>query len=578
MQTTSENYQNLLREQTITLLESIAQALPESALDDRRRLRELSNDLRSMFYIVAVIGEFNAGKSTFINALLEDDLLPMGITPTTEFIEVIRYSPTPERKPTIQEGGQIRVWGHPNTGSEGVAIVDTPGTSSIFAKHDLTAQDFLHRSDLVLFVMSAKRAFADTERLYLDLAKNYGKKIVLIINQIDLLEEAEQQEVRRFVERQIKETLGIEPLLFAVSAKKARQGQDGNLSVVRAHLRGVFASRSLLQQKLESQLIVAERTLEKHLQTTQQNLDLVQHDTLRVKDIQTELERNAQLLNVQLQEAHLDITKILEALRERGHEFIRTNLSVSRMLRIPNREHIQTQFKEGVVGNALQQVGTTTSEYVKSVVDNSRAYWQGVIDRLNQIKELLDQELSGPDAAAFAEQRANLEKAIRIAQTELETYSTGKAISEMRDSFEANMNGFTVSVLATLGGLLALAGTIAVEGAASLLVGASVLVVAVAAPVAVIGGVATVRYFNRVQRDTHAELDRRVDQLQLSFTTTLNNLTETEQQRLKAYAIQVLKPIFTKLELLMSKYRSQYLQLESFQKNLRQIQGNIQSE
>ncbi|MFZ4826320.1 MAG: dynamin family protein [Phototrophicaceae bacterium] len=578
MQTPSENNQNLLREQTITLLETIAQSLSESAQDDRRRLRELANDLRSMFYIVAVIGEFNAGKSTFINALLEDDLLPMGITPTTEFIEVIRYAPTPERKPTLQDGGQIRVWGHPNTGSEGVAIVDTPGTSSIFAKHDLTAQDFLHRSDLVLFVMSAKRAFADTERLYLDLAKNYGKKIVLIINQIDLLEEAEQEEVRRFVQRQIKETLGIEPLLFAVSAKKERQGQDGNISTVRAHLRGVFASRSLLQQKLESQMVMAERTLEKHLQATQQSLDVVQQDTLRVKDIQTQLERNTQLLNVQLQEAHLEITKTLEALRERGHEFIRTNLSVGRMLRIPNREQVQNEFKDQVVGNALQVVGLTTSEYVKSVVDNSRAYWQGVIDRLNQIKELLDQELSGPDAASFAEQRANLEKAIRIAQTELETYSTGKAISEMRDSFEANMNGFTVSILATLGGLLALAGTLAVEGAASLLVGASILVVAVATPVAVIGGVAAVRYFNRVQRDTHAELDQRVDQLQLSFTTTLNNLTQTEQQRLKAYGVQILKPIFTKLELLTSKYRTQYLQLESFQKNLQQIQASLRSE
>jgi hypothetical protein len=448
-----------------------------------------------------------------------------------------------------------------------VAIVDTPGTSSIFAKHDLTAQDFLHRSDLVLFVMSAKRAFADTERLYLDLAKNYGKKIVIIINQIDLLEDSEQQEVRRFVQRQIKETLGIEPLLFAVSAKQARQGQDGNISTVRAHLRGVFASRSLLQQKLDSQLVMAERTLEKHLQATQQNLDVVQLDTVRVKDIQTELERNAQLLNVQLQETHLEITKTLEALRQRGHEFIRSRLSVGRILRIPNREQVQNEFKEVVVGNALQTVGTTTSEYVKSVVDNSRAYWQGVIDRLNQIKELLDQELSGPDAASFAEQRANLEKAIRIAQTELETYSTGKAISEMRDSFEANMNGFTVSVLATVG-VLALAGTIAVEGAASLLVGASVLVVAVATPVAVIGGVAAVRYFNSVQRDTHTELDRRVDQLQLSFTSTLNSLTETEQQRLRAYAVQVLKPIFTKLELLTSKYRTQYLQFRGLPEDL----------
>ena len=55
--------------------------------DDRRRLRDVAKDLGEMFFLVAVIGEFNAGKSTFINALIGDRLLPMGITPTTEAID-----------------------------------------------------------------------------------------------------------------------------------------------------------------------------------------------------------------------------------------------------------------------------------------------------------------------------------------------------------------------------------------------------------------------------------------------------------------------------------------------------------
>ena len=79
-----------LREAEVTLLADIAGALAESigdeAKEDRARLLEIAKDLQELFFLVVVIGEFNAGKSTFVNALLEDNLLPTGVTPTTEMI------------------------------------------------------------------------------------------------------------------------------------------------------------------------------------------------------------------------------------------------------------------------------------------------------------------------------------------------------------------------------------------------------------------------------------------------------------------------------------------------------------
>ena len=163
-----------LREKETRLLADIAATLAEmgnSALDDRQRLLDVAQDLRDAFFLVVIIGEFNAGKSSFVNALIGDELLPMGITPTTEAIELIRYSETTTRKPAMREDG-IREWTHPNTGAPGVALVDTPGTGSVFQKHEKTAKSFLHRSDLVIFVLSAKRALAETERMYLELARD----------------------------------------------------------------------------------------------------------------------------------------------------------------------------------------------------------------------------------------------------------------------------------------------------------------------------------------------------------------------------------------------------------------------
>jgi small GTP-binding protein len=215
---------------------------------------------------VVVIGEFNSGKSSFINALLGDDLLPTGITPTTEVIELIQHAEIANRKP-IYPGDGLRKWGHPNTGAPGVAIVDTPGTGSIFRKHEQVAKDFLHRSDLVLFVISAKRAFAETERLYLELAKSFGKKVILVVNQIDLLQPSERDEVRRFIERQVKELLDLQPLLFMVSARDAlvKRGANGagGVDAVRAHLRGVYSEAPPAKQKLLAQLDMAERLVKR---------------------------------------------------------------------------------------------------------------------------------------------------------------------------------------------------------------------------------------------------------------------------------------------------------------------------
>ena len=211
------------REREVTLLTDIAATLAElgeSAAQDRRRLLDVAQDLRDMFFLVVVIGEFNAGKSSFINALLGDELLQMGVTPTTEAIHLIRYGETATRKPNIREDG-IYEWTHPNTGAVGVSLVDTPGTGSVFQKHETTAKAFLHRSDLVIFVISAKRALAEAERLYLELARDYGKKIILVVNQVDLLNPGERSEVRRFVERQVEELLDLKPLIFMVSAKDA---------------------------------------------------------------------------------------------------------------------------------------------------------------------------------------------------------------------------------------------------------------------------------------------------------------------------------------------------------------------
>lgn len=559
-----------LRESEIRLLTDIGTTLAEmgeSAAEDRQRLLDVAHDLRDMFYLVVIIGEFNAGKSSFVNALVGDNLLPTGITPTTEAIELIRYGEIINRTPIIREDG-IREWTHPNTGAPGVAVVDTPGTGSVFQKHERIAKSFLHRSDMVIFVVSAKRAFAETERLYLELAKNYGKKIILVINQIDLLQPKEQTEVRRFIEQQVEELLDIRPLIFMVSAKEALNaaksggqtiGDPGGIEAVRAHLRGVLSEAPPAQQKLLAQLDMGERVIKDYQTHIQRNADLVTADTTKVRDVQREMEQQSLGLDTQLKAARAEIDKVFEGMRQRGMNFIDTNLSFRKIGRTPSREQLQADFQEVVIGRALRDIGEATNGYINAVIDNSRVYWRGVIERLNQLRELLEQDANGLDSGVYAEQREALQDAIRIAESELKSYSTGKVISEIQELFETNASGFTTSVLATVGGVLLIILAIAPVGPV-IGVGAAPLALPallVGAPIALGGGYFALRYLRGVIADTKRNLHVRIDQLEKTYHEALDELTQKERNRLTQYGKQVLTPIYSRLEVLAQRYAAQ---------------------
>lgn len=579
-----------LRESEIRLLTDIGATLAElgdAAQEDRRRLLDVAQDLRDMFFLVVVIGEFNAGKSSFINALLGDNLLPTGITPTTEVIELIRYAETPNRKPIMRDDG-IREWGHPNTGAPGVALVDTPGTGSVFQKHERTAKAFLHRSDLVIFVVSAKRAFAETERLYLELAKHYGKKIILVMNQIDLLQPKEQAEVRRFIERQVEELLDLRPLLFMVSAKEALAaiksgapiiGDPGGIEAVRAHLRGVFQEAPPAKQKLLAQLDLGERIVKNYQEIVQRKADLVNADTAKVREVERELDQQALGLDAQLQQARAEIERVFEGMRQRGMNFIDTHLSLSKIGRAPKREALQAEFQDVVVGRALRDITEATSGYINAVIDNSRLYWRSVIDRLNQLRDLMEQELTGLDAGVYAEQRENLQEAIRIAEAELKSYSTGRVAAEIQDIFQANLSRFTTSAAAAVIGLILTVLAVFVPGGAigaTVIYSTATLAFVVGAPLAAIGSVFALRYYRRVTRDAKRDLHERIDQLEKAYFDALNDLTSRERSRLTQYGKQVLTPIFSRLEVLGQRYAAQQAALRGHRVQLETLREGIE--
>ena len=108
-----------------------------------------------------------------------------------------------------------------------IHIVDTPGTNAIIREHEIITADFVPRSDLVLFVTSADRPFTETERVFLEQMRDWGKKIVVVINKIDILEtEDDIQQVVAFVAESRGKLLGIGPEIFPVSARAALRAKE----------------------------------------------------------------------------------------------------------------------------------------------------------------------------------------------------------------------------------------------------------------------------------------------------------------------------------------------------------------
>jgi small GTP-binding protein len=191
-------------------------ASESSAGEDVRQLRQAELDLDELFLLV-VVGEFNAGKSAFINALIGAQVLREGVTPTTAVITRLRYAPSPGER---REGPLLEV-GYPLDLLRDLAVVDTPGTNAILREHEEITSHFVPRADLVLFVTSADRPFTETERAFMERIRAWGKKVLVVLNKVDVLGTDQVNEQVEFVREGVERLLGFRPDVFPVSARLA---------------------------------------------------------------------------------------------------------------------------------------------------------------------------------------------------------------------------------------------------------------------------------------------------------------------------------------------------------------------
>ncbi|MFN2167627.1 MAG: dynamin family protein, partial [Anaerolineae bacterium] len=155
----------LLKDEKVAL-ERLQLALAgfEVTPEDQKTLQKSLQQLDELFLLV-IVGEFNSGKSAFINALLGERFLPEGVTPTTAQISILHHGEVPGRE--VEEDGILSV-SYPAAFLREINIVDTPGTNAIIRRHEQLTQEFVPRSDLVIFITSTDRPFTESERAFME--------------------------------------------------------------------------------------------------------------------------------------------------------------------------------------------------------------------------------------------------------------------------------------------------------------------------------------------------------------------------------------------------------------------------
>ncbi|EIE21598.1 hypothetical protein COCSUDRAFT_30102 [Coccomyxa subellipsoidea C-169] len=212
----------------ISLVQEVVPSMEEVGL-----LRDALKQLDQPFLMV-VVGEFNSGKSTVINALLGRRFLAEGILPTTNEISVLKFRSSHCHTPLCAASfgflrmlacSQVRYL--PAALLRDLNIVDTPGTNVILERQQRLTEEYVPRADMVLFTMSADRPFTDSEVRFLKYIRQWGKKVVFLVNKVDILSGGDEvEEVAQFVSDNARRVLGVDAAkVLPVSARAALQAK-----------------------------------------------------------------------------------------------------------------------------------------------------------------------------------------------------------------------------------------------------------------------------------------------------------------------------------------------------------------
>ncbi len=479
------------------------------------------------FFLLVVVGEFNAGKSAFINALAGQRILQEGVTPTTAQIHILKHGETVES--TVDHQG-MRVVTAPVDLLRDVHIVDTPGTNAIIREHERLTTEFVPRADLVLFVTSADRPFTETERAFLESIRNWGKKIVIVVNKADIFETpGELDQVLDFVGDAARRHLGTVPDVFPVSARLALRAKQGEPSVWSASrfealerfIHFTLEERSRFGLKLANPVGVGQALAHRYTVIANERLTLLEDDVALLDDIERQLVIYREDLARGFELRMTAVEKVLVDMEARGHTYFEDTLRIGRIMDLLNRSRIQKEFEDRVVADAPRQIERRVTELIDWLIDQDFRQWQSITSRLADRTRERDRAMGAPDVGSFHADRSRLIDSVgREAQRVVDTYDKQREAAVIADHARA-----AVTAAAAAGGAAVGLGTIVTLAAST--AAADVTGILMASVIAAVGFLV----IPAKRRKAKEEMQRKVSDLRERLASALRSEFERAQEQ-----------------------------------------------
>jgi small GTP-binding protein len=415
---------SLVNQNTIALRARIDEAVKDlHELTIRINHAELSktvSDLRNRIndpFMFVIVGEVKAGKSSFINALLqtEREITKVAPQPMTDTIQQIVYGETEE---VIVINPFLKKILIPVDILKEVAIVDTPGTNTIVEHHQEITESFIPASDLIVFVFEAKNPYRQSAwDFFKFIHDEWRKKVIFVLQQKDLMS-AEDLAVNMNGVKEYAEKQGIhQPQIFATSAKLEKDGEktESGFIPIRHYILENITGGKAPVLKLENSVSTCLRIND----SIREGLDLRQQqwevDLEFRKDIKSTLDNQEQKSNRQVDQLVENILAGYDRATQAKEQELREGLSFFSLVRrsissiftkkTSAKEWLETLAKD-LEQNLNQTLRDKLHEGINDLADNVQQMAKLIDLKINQSRSLLhnDHEIF----SAIAERRHNI--------------------------------------------------------------------------------------------------------------------------------------------------------------------------
>ncbi len=216
--------------------------------DIASELKSESDKLKNEYLYLVVIGQFKRGKSTLINALIGNDLLPTAALPLTSIITMIKFGEQQIVKIVFEDESVLIIlqhelhnyiteFGNPKNEKkvklveiifpseflkDGIVLIDTPGIGSLFLHNTKSTESFVPKIDAAIFVLSVDPPITQTEFQFFEEVHSKVDKFYFVMNKVDLVDKKSGKEIIDYTKNiLLSSRLNFDPKIFPISAKLA---------------------------------------------------------------------------------------------------------------------------------------------------------------------------------------------------------------------------------------------------------------------------------------------------------------------------------------------------------------------